>query len=768
MVKAFFAYPSGELDAVRSIHDAKANLGTTRRDLELTLWEENEISGRPLTDPIFETIAAADMLFADITTMNFNVTFEVGYAVGLGKRVHLIRDGNIQREAALITRIGIFDTLGFETYTEGESLSAILRNANSDRPIPLKQTINSKAPVYILNTPQTNAAMLAIAGRVKKARLGFKSFIPQEESRLSAIKAVADVSECLGVIVPLLPTNFVDSEVHNIRAAFISGMAYGLGKIALILQPPDGPAPLDVRDIVKTYSQADDIADHIAEFALDVTERLQADDPLPLPKGNFLSELSIGDAIAENELQTLGEYYLRTDQYGRASRGEVNLVVGRKGAGKTALFSQLRNEKRANVRNIVVDLKPEGYQLIRLKEDVLDYLAEGARTHLITALFEYVFYLEICYKLLEKDKTKYLRDGKLYEHYLRLQEVYEGGDAGEGDFSERLLGLSRALVDAFKERFGKEREQRLTSAQVTELVHKHNIREVREALSRYLEFKESVWVLFDNLDKGWSAHGLTDDDVTILRSLIDAARKIQHQMQADDHDFHCVVFVRNDVYQLLVEASPDYGKESRAVLDWHDPDLLREMLRRRLVHGVLPPDTSFDKVWGTICVSHYVGEETSHFLIERSLMRPRNLIKLVAHCRGFAVGLGHEKMQEEDLRKGLRSYSLDLITEADQELTDILGEDTNLLYHFIGEGEIFSPARLREICAGAGVGVEKLDDVIEFLLYYGFIGVQAISDSPKFIFDVNYDMKLLKVMIAKAKDDLNYVLSPAFTAGLNL
>lgn len=767
MVQLFFAYPSSEADAVRAIHDAKGRLSLTRRDLDIHLWEENDISGRPLTDPIFEHIAAADMLFADVTIMNFNVTFEIGYALGLGKRVHLVRDQNISRQSGLITRIGIFDTLGFESYTEGASLAGILEGAKTDKALPLNSALNTKAPVYVLNTPQSNAPMLAILGRVKKARLAFKSFIPQEESRLSAIKAVDDVSACLGVIVPLLPTNFVDAEVHNIRAAFVAGMAFGMGKVTLILQPPDGPAPLDVRDMVKTFSQADDIADYIAEFALDVTERLQDDDPLPIAKGNFLAELSIGDAIAENEFQTLGEYYLRTDQYGRASRGEVNLVVGRKGAGKTALFSQVRNEKRANVRNIVVDLKPEGYQLIRLKEDVLDYLAEGARTHLITALFEYVLYLEICYKLLEKDKSKYLRDARLYMPYLRLKEVYESGDAGEGDFSERLLGISRALVDAFKERFGNAKEQRLTSSQVTELVHKHNIREVREALSSYLEFKESVWILFDNLDKGWSAHGLSDEDVTILRCLIDAARKVQRQMQSDDHDFHCIVFVRNDVYQLLVEASADYGKESRAVLDWHDPELLREMLRKRLVHGVLPPDTSFEKVWNSVCVSHYQGEETAHFLIERSLMRPRNVIKLFGHCRGFAVGLEHEKIDADDLDKGLKSYSLDLITEADQELTDILGEDTNLLYHFIGEGTIFDRTKLEEICIGAGVNAERMNSVIEFLLYYGFLGVQNGAAAPTFVYDVNYDMKLLLVLVMKAKGNLSYVLNPAFHAGLN-
>lgn len=768
MATAFFAYPSSSPDVVRAANDAKAILRESNSDIDLTLWEENDISGRPLTDPIFDSIENSDMLIADVTVMNFNVTFEIGYAVGLGKRVHLVRDRNIERQSSLITRIGIFDTLGFESYSEGSSLAAYLRNAKPEKPLPLRSKINPKASIYTLNTPQSNDAMLAILARVKKTRLGFKSFIPAEESRLSAVKAIDDVSACLGVVVPLLPDNFVDAPVHNIRAAFVAGLAIGLGKITLILQPPDGPAPLDVRDIVQTFAQPDDITNFIAGFALDVTERLQADDPLPMPRGSFLAELSIGDAIAENEMQTLGQYYLRTDQYGRASRGEVNLVVGRKGAGKTALFSQLRNEKRANVRNIVVDLKPEGYQLLRLKEDVLDYLAEGARTHLLTALFEYVLYLEICYKLLEKDRSKYLRDNTLYDPYIALQEVYESGAANEGDFSERLLNLSRALANDFKERFSKDREQRLTSTQVTELIYKHNIRDVRTTLSRYLEFKESVWILFDNLDKGWSAHGLTDEDIIILRCLIDAARKVQRQMQADDHDFHCVVFVRNDVYQLLVEASADYGKESRAVLDWHDADLLREMLRRRLIYGVLPPQTAFEKVWGSVCVSHFKGEETSSYLIERSLMRPRNLIKLLGHCRGFAVGLEHERIEEDDLRKGLRSYSLDLITEADQELTDILGTDTNLLYHFIGEGEWFSVGKLKEICAGAGIPEAKHDAVIEFLLYYGFIGIKSSDDAPRFIFDVNYDMKLLKVLAAKAKDKVIYLLSPAFFAGLNM
>lgn len=67
-------------------------------------------------------------------------------------------------------------------------------------------------------------------------------------------------------------------------------------------------------------------------------------------------------------------------------------------------------------------------------------------------------------------------------------------------------------------------------------------------------------------------------------------------------------------------------------------------------------------------------------------MRPRNLLKILGHALGVVVNLNRARIEEADIEKGMRAYSLDLITEADQELTDILGKETNLIYHFIGEG----------------------------------------------------------------------------------
>ena len=99
-INAFFAYASTYQEVRSAIAGADRLVSQQRRDVAIHLWEENDVSGRALTDPIFQKIAGSDVLIADVTTINFNVTFEVGYAIGLGKRVYLVRNANFKRDRA--------------------------------------------------------------------------------------------------------------------------------------------------------------------------------------------------------------------------------------------------------------------------------------------------------------------------------------------------------------------------------------------------------------------------------------------------------------------------------------------------------------------------------------------------------------------------------------------------------------------------------------------------------------------------------------------
>ena len=67
--KVFFAYPSTQAEVMQAISGAGRLVATRGQDIELRLWVENDIAGRPLTDPIFEEIIQSDILFADVTTV---------------------------------------------------------------------------------------------------------------------------------------------------------------------------------------------------------------------------------------------------------------------------------------------------------------------------------------------------------------------------------------------------------------------------------------------------------------------------------------------------------------------------------------------------------------------------------------------------------------------------------------------------------------------------------------------------------------------------
>jgi len=225
---------------------------------------------------------------------------------------------------------------------------------------------------------------------------------------------------------------------------------------------------------------------------------------------------------------------------------------------------------------------------------------------------------------------------------------------------------------------------------VTQLLYVHDIRQLRIQIERYLTFKKGLWILFDNLDKGWSAHGLTDDDLLIIRCLLDASRKIEQALQREDINCHTIVFLRNDIYSLLVEATPDRGKETRASLDWSEPELLRDMLKRRLVYNGLDRKASFEELWRMIAISLVDGEESSEYLIERSMMRPRFLLNLLSHCRGYAINLGHDKIRADDIRRGLDAFSTDLIYDIDLEIRDVLPFAEDVLYTFFRQSALLS------------------------------------------------------------------------------
>jgi hypothetical protein len=513
---AFVAYSSRDANLAALIGDAVYAANGKSDRVRYETWVYNDVPGNPLISPILERIEDSSFIIADVTHLNLNVVYEIGFAIGNRKRAYLVRHGGTRGDKDVAREAGIFDTLGYQEYADQEDLVRRLTGNIDPEPLPFSAELDHRTPVYTVEPPIKGLAATAMISRLKKARYRYRSFIPGEDVRLSAIDAVRQVASSSGILVTIEDHAKPHALVHNIRSMFVAGLSHGMAKPVLLLCPAGTEAPLDVRDIVRYYRDENEIADHIGDLALEVTDHLQQDVPPPIETGSPLQSLRIGDPTAENEMATLSQYYLQTDEYQRALQGSVNLAVGRKGSGKTALFIQLRDKIRRDKRNVVVDLRPEGYQLIKLKEDILSYLTDGTRQHLITAFWEYLILLEVAYKLLEKDQNTYKHNHDIRDLYLELQATYKADDFSvEGDFSERLLVLSQRIGGEYQAKYGSGEEQKLTTEQVTTLLYKHDLAMLRDQVSSYLERKAAVWILFDNLDKGWSTQGVDEIDATV-------------------------------------------------------------------------------------------------------------------------------------------------------------------------------------------------------------------------------------------------------------
>ena len=57
-----------------------------------------------------------------------------------------------------------------------------------------------------------------------------------------------------------------------------------------------------------------------------------------------LEEVTFGNQVAENEASALSSYFVETQPWKKLFKGEVDVIFGSKGAGKSALYTLLLKE----------------------------------------------------------------------------------------------------------------------------------------------------------------------------------------------------------------------------------------------------------------------------------------------------------------------------------------------------------------------------------------------------------------------------------------
>jgi Cdc6-like AAA superfamily ATPase len=763
----FAAYASEPATLSTTIDGAVEQLRRAKPNHRWLSWKDLATGGQIIFCEICRSVRFAKVFVADVTILNFNVLFELGYALGLEKPIRLLRDPSYARDAREFEDFGIIDTIGYDPYSNSDDIVAsLLKGGARGLLVPRAVPEYRSSPIYVVLPSVETEGVARLTTALKKSAFSYRVYDAKETPRLAFSDLQRHVVSSTATVLPLLDEKRVGARVHNARCALVAGLALARGFHVLMVQEGLVKQPIDYRDLCQPYSNARYIPTMVERLVKQVATTLSssAQSLPPEEQRSQLSRLDLGDIAAENEDEQLRTYFVRTSQYQETERGHARLVVGRKGTGKSAIFSQLREEYVRRTHDFaVVDLRPEGYQLRKLVELMRKIPDMGVREQLSTTLWYYLLLTELAYCVLDRDVSIAYRDPMSLAAYQEVERLFERLPQDEStDFSDRLLTLTSKVHSDFP--WGK---TSVSSAQINETIWSGDLGPASTALAEYLARKKKVWLLVDNLDKSWPARGATEHELLVLRCLLEASRKLQKVFQKKRVPLHTVVFVRNDIFEQLLSETPDRGKESSVHLDRSDDEVLREILRRRAVASLGAPMT-FEEFAKRFFDMHVGGEDAFRFLFRHTFGRARDVLRLTKRCIETALNRGHSRVCEDDIRSSVEGYSTDLLRELIYEVRDSFGEHSEAIEEFVGCPQTFGRDEIVRRILPYASDADSQRKMIDALLWYCFLGVQLQDGSEAYAYEDEYNVeRLLRRARAQSQEEV-FVVHSAFRAALHI
>ena len=273
-------------------------------------------------------------------------------------------------------------------------------------------------------------------------------------------------------------------------------------------------------------------------------------------------------------------HFVATGYVHEALTGKKTIFLGRKGAGKTALFKQLprlyQEQGRADL--VVIPMSPDAYAWGALKEyREQGILSEQAHTN--------AWKLTIASELTSLERAWRGEAGKAVKTLGQfLRENYGGENVDLKSAATKLLtGLKSFNLSAFgfglgfTGKDGSGSERLLTPAVIDRLLELIGLcaREV------------GVVVLLDRLDESWDG---TDDSKTLLVGLLRADKDLNTRFRFDgERGLQVIAFLRADIYPLLGFDDKDKHRSFEYAIAW-TPSELQELIQARLPEGVTVAD----------------------------------------------------------------------------------------------------------------------------------------------------------------------------------
>ncbi|MEL6351917.1 MAG: hypothetical protein AAFR58_09140 [Cyanobacteria bacterium J06627_28] len=421
-----------------------------------------------------------------------------------------------------------------------------------------------------------------------------------------------------------------------------------------------------------------------------------------------IKSLNLGSVSAERDIDVgLAEYFYENDAYNRFLNGRKTILVGNRGAGKSAIFKYIAAMERKK-GNLVLELSPEDYSYELLSE-YLRSEKDGSwgKQSAYSVAWQYLLY-NLIFKRIAKNKRGLLLGAQKNIYSYVSNSGLDQENSSIGILVNYLKRIERVKVAAYEGGIGSDLQA---------LYDLEEIKTLLPSLKNVLS-NTRITVLIDELDKGWDN---SEDAKFFLAGLFQATQKIN----LFDPSLRIYVSIRQELFDNIPQIYEDAQKirEDVEVIRWGKNELL-ELIARRIAHS-FPEARELPAIkrWKTVFVSKLTSShmESLDYIIDRTQLRPRELLQFCKLCVEYIdYSLVTKRIDECAIAAAEESYS-------EQKTRDLASEYRFQYPYLLDVFEVFR---------GQKTYYSKED--LDFLLLSIVVGEIDVEQAAAWVLDLDY------------------------------
>lgn len=468
-----------------------------------------------------------------------------------------------------------------------------------------------------------------------------------------------------------------------------------------------------------------------------------------------------GDDVAENDAH-LSEYFIETPAYRMALSGEKRFIIGRKGAGKSAICQQLQKQL-PRTGALCIPLAPQRIQFTALKFGLSNLSRWGNESDaVLQRVWYYGLLCETAYVLVRQCKREH--DSEFTKIAAFVDKHY---NYSEPNAFARLLRTTAVFLEQLELGIGPLSVRRPTRA-FDPIAVETELENLRAPLASFIarHLPQGVYILIDNLDEGWDNSAEAN---AFVRGLLLAV----YEICQPNIPVRLIVFFRADMYDNVTRRFQhvDKYRQFQEHIYWGRKEIIELVAQRLRVNLKIKRPMTHLQVWSAVFEDGDDHAKIPHYVVDRSLLRPREVLQFCRLAAEKAEQRGHPKITLEDIQDCEREYSRWKIDDLCNEFLFALpGLKENVLQRFLGGPARFTPPRLRTLLEDALTdprsvarqewleNLRHADELAQVLYNIGFLKSASQGKQWQSAQDPDYNIALAEA----------FVVHPAFRSYLRI